>query len=281
MDRKRLTITLRQDLLPRIDEVIDGSRIRNRSHAIEYLLSQSLGASINKAFILAGGRGIKMRPLTYEIPKSLLPINGKPILEYTIQSLRDSGFKDIYILIGHLGDKIVTHFGDGSRFGVKITYINEKKELGTAAPLTYVEKYLKRSPFIMMYGDVLADINIDDFVDTHKSHSGLATVAVTSSAKPQEFGVVRLHGNRIVSFNEKPQGKKNVSHFINAGMFVFNPEIFKYVPKRGQAMLEFDVFPRLAREGKLYSHPFSGQWYDVGTPAIYEEALREWKKRRS
>ena len=278
MDRKRLTITLKKDLFPLIDEVIDGTRIRNRSHAIEYLLSQSLGPRIKKAFILAAGRGINLRPLTYEIPKTLIPVQGKPILEYTIELLRDNGLKDLYIHIGHLGEKIVSHFGDGSRFGVKITYIHEKKEQGTAAPLRQVKKYLAKSPFVMMYGDTLIDINLRDLIEFHQAQGGLATVAITSSEKPHEFGVVRLHGNRVVSFREKPEQNKRISHLINAGLFVFNPEIINYVPPSGYSMLEKDVLPKLAGEGKLYGYPFEGQWYDVGTPEVYEEVLKEWKK---
>ncbi|MCH7492905.1 nucleotidyltransferase family protein [Patescibacteria group bacterium] len=170
MDRNRLTITLKKDLLALIDEVIDGTRIRNRSHAIEYLLSQSLKPQANKAFILAAGRGVNMRPFNYEIPKTLIPAKGKHIIEYSIEQLRESGFKDIYILVGHLGEKIVAHFGDGSRFGVKITYLKEKKEHGTAAPLRQASQYLKRTPFVMMYGDILIDINIRDFGEFHQSH---------------------------------------------------------------------------------------------------------------
>ncbi len=278
MDRKRLTITLKKDLLPLVDEVVDGSRIRNRSHAIEYLLTQALGPQARKALILAAGRGVNMRPFTYEIPKTLIPVHDKPILEYSIELLRNAGFKDIYILVGHLGEKIISHFGDGERFGVKITYIKEKKEQGTAAPLRQAKKYLQHDPFLMLYGDVLINIDLKDLVEFHQTHKGVGSVAVTSSGKPYEFGMVRMHGNKIVKFVEKPDKKKGVSHFINAGLFVFNPGIFKYIPSSGYSMLEKDVFPKLAKEGQLYGYPFEGQWFDVGTPEIYEEALADWKK---
>lgn len=278
MDRTRLTITLKKDLLPLVDEVIDGTRIRNRSHAIEYLISQNMTPPSKKALILAAGRGVNMRPFTYEIPKTLLPVKGKPILEHSIDMLRDNGFNDIYILIGHLGDKIVSHFGDGSRFGVKITYLKERKELGTAAPLRQAKQYLQRSTFLMLYGDVLIDINLKDFVEFHRAHHGVATMAVTSTDQPHEFGVVQLHGNAVVKFTEKPEKGKRVSHFINAGLFMLSPEIFKKISKSGFSMLEKDVFPALARERKLYGYPFEGQWYDVGSPEIYEEALKEWKQ---
>ena len=123
MDRKRLTITLKNSLLRRVDETVDGAKIRNRSHAIEFLLSRALPPQIKKAFILAGGEGVKMRPFTYEMPKPMIPFRGKPLLEHTIGFLRKHGIKDYLINIDYLGEKIEKHFGDGSSFGVNIIYI--------------------------------------------------------------------------------------------------------------------------------------------------------------
>lgn len=103
-------------------------------------------------------------------------------------------------------------------------------------------------------------------------------MALTSYDKPYEFGVVRLHGNRIVKFTEKPEKGKRISHLINAGLFVCQPEILNYIPKKGKSMLEKDVFPKLVEENKLYGYPFEGQWFDVSTPEVYEEVLKEWQQ---
>ncbi len=276
--RERLTITMKEDLLSLIDDVIDGDRIRNRSHAIEYILSQTLQPKVKKAFILAGGKGLRMRPFTYEIPKTLIPIHGKPLLEYTIETLKDNGFRDIYILIGHLGEKIEAHFGDGSNFGVRITYIREFKENGTAAPLRQAKKYFQNSDFLMIYGDTLFEINLKEMVEFHKMNNGLMTMAVTSSDKPHEFGVVSLSGNKVESFKEKPGKQKGISHFINSGIFIMNSKIIDYIPTKGYSMIEKDIIPKLVKEGKLFAYPFAGHWYDIGTPKIYEEVLKEWKK---
>lgn len=219
-----------------------------------------------------------MRPFTYEIPKTLIPVQGKPILEYSIELLRDAGLKDICIHVGHLGDKIIAHFGDGARFGVKITYVKEKQEQGTAGSLRLAKKYIGHSPFVLLYGDVLININLRDFIDFHQSHGQLGTMAITSSANPYEFGVVKLHGNKVVKFTEKPDKKKSTSHFINAGLFIFSPKVLNLIPVKGFSMLEKDVLPQLATTNQLYGYPFEGQWYDVGTPEIYEEVLREWKR---
>ena len=182
MDRERLTITLRKDVLKRLDKTIDGNRIRNRSHAIEYHLNQSLPPSIDKALILAGGRGVNMRPFTYEMPKTMIPIKDKPILEYTIEHLRDAGIRELIINIGHLGEKIEKHFGDGKKYGVHIEYIREKKEQGTAGALRLAKEKIKGKPFLLMYGDVLAEIDINDFIDFHVRNWHFATFNVADSA---------------------------------------------------------------------------------------------------
>lgn len=279
MERERLTITLRKDLIPLIDEVIDGTRIRNRSHAIEYLLSQSLGPRIRTAVILAGGRGIQMRPFTYELPKTLIPVQGRPILEHTIELLREYGFHDLIIVVGHLGEKIREHFADGRKFGVRIRYIEEKKENGTAAPLRIVGPLLRRQPFLLVYGDVLIDLNLRDFIDFHRTSGKLATIALTSAADTKEFGVVRLRGTNVVEFLEKSAGGRTTSRLINTGVYVIEPPLLRLIPKSGYSMLEHDVFPKLTKGQQLAGYVFEGQWFDIGTPEIYERALKEWKGR--
>ena len=125
MDRDRLTITLRKDILEKLDNLIDGVTLRNRSHAIESILERSLMPQVTQAVILAGGVGVNMRPFTYEIPKALIPVHGKPLVEYLIEELRDAGIRTIVMATGHLGDKIIDHFGNGSKFGVTIQYSQE------------------------------------------------------------------------------------------------------------------------------------------------------------
>ncbi|MFH0952174.1 MAG: sugar phosphate nucleotidyltransferase [Patescibacteria group bacterium] len=278
MDRERLTITLKKDVIKRLDETIDGARIRNRSHAIEYLLNQSLSPKISKALVLAGGRGISMRPFTYEMPKTMIPLRNKPILEYTIEKLRNAGIRDLLVHIGHLGDKIQSHFGDGKAFGVNITYQTEKNENGTAAPLRTAKSFFKNQPFLLHYGDVVSDIDIHDFIDFHLMASSIASMALTSMAdNPADFGVVRLHGTKVVSFKEKPGKGKRVSSLVNSGIYIFEPKVFNYVPKTGYSMLEKDVIPKLLDDNKLTGYVFSGRWFDISSPEIYEKAIKEWQ----
>ncbi|MBI4067415.1 nucleotidyltransferase family protein [Candidatus Gottesmanbacteria bacterium] len=276
MDRERLTITLKKSVLKQVDDVIDGSHIRNRSHAIEYLLTQSLSPKVSQAVILAGGPGLKMRPFTYEMPKSLFPVSGKPILEHALELLRKHDIRDIIIVVSHLGDKIRDHLGSGRKYGLKITYVKEEKPMGTGGALRMTQKLIDSETFVVLHGDVLIDINLYDLVAFHKDQDAVATLALTSVVDPSIYGSVKLHGVKIVDFIEKPKRGSMTSQLINSGIYVFEPDIFKYIPSQGSYLLE-DIFPKLAREKKLAGFSFEGKWFDIGTPASYERAIKSWQ----
>src|SRR3989344_6485227 len=277
MPKKRITITLDQDLLRRVDGLIDGAKVRNRSHAIELLIGSSLVPKTTKVMILAGGEGVKSPPLPYEFPKSLLPVRGKPLLEHTILALRDQGLSEIYISIGYLGNKIVEHFGNGERLGVRIHYLEQsRKRPGTAQPLLEAQNHFAEDPFLVIYGDVLTKLNLIDLIDFHQNSRALATMALVSVEKPAMWGVASIQGSRIVDFVEKPRQARTRSHLINSGIYVLDPAVFRYIDA-GADRLEKDFFPRLAAEGKLCAYPFEADWYDVSTPAVYEQVLKNWK----
>lgn len=278
MERERLTITLKKEIVNAIDRMIDGSKIRNRSHAIEYMLSKNLLPEKTKVLILTGGEGVKLRPFTYEMPKALLPIHNKPLLQHTIEFMAQNGFKDIIISVGHLGEKIKNYFKDGSGFGVQITYIDQdKKESGTAQPLLQAKKLMGESPFILWYGDVLAEADLFDMLDFHKSNKNVVTMGITSVEKSSDWGVVTLKGSQIVEFNERPEKDYLISHLINAGIYIINAEIFGNI-KNNSKSLELDVLPKLAKEKNLSGYSLEGQWFDVGSLENYEKAVKEWKK---
>lgn len=277
MDRERLTITLRKSILRKIDNLIDGTKIRNRSHAIEYLVNQSLIPRLSAAVILAGGRGLHMRPFTFEMPKGLFPVGGKPILEHIVELLRKNEIREIIMSIGHLGEKIQEYFGDGKKFGVNIRYLKEEKEAGTGGALSLAKKYITGDTFLVIHGDILIDINIADIVLFHRDHDVTATIALTSVVDPSSFGEVVLHGNRITQFIEKPKKGKQTSQLISCGLYIFEQSIFNYIPKAAISHLE-DVFPILAANKELVGFPFEGRWIDIGTPTAYERAITEWGK---
>ena len=279
MQREKITITLRDDLLKKVDEIVDEDKIRNRSHAIEYLLSQSFLSKVEAALILAGGKGSHMKPLTEKLPKPLLPIQGKPIVEHQIELLRLCDIKEIYVVIGYLGEKIKQYFGDGSTFGVRINYIEQDdKEIGTAHALYLARNFLSNKRFCALYGDILAEINLKDLVEYHGSSNALATIALTSMKYPSSYGVAKLRGERVVEFTEKPKEKDGLSRVISAGIFCFEPEIFGQLSQAKDLALEKDVFPKLAKEGKLTGYVFEGKWFDIGTPEIYARAMKDWGK---
>lgn len=278
MERERLTITLKQSVLRYIDSQIDGVSIRNRSHAIESIISRNMTPGVSQALILAAGQGIKMRPYTYEMPKPMMPVKKRPILEHIINQLRDVDIRDIVIVIGYLGDQIQNYFGDGSRFGVKIRYIEEQKQTGTAGPLRLARQVLHDQPFLMVYGDVLADIDLRAFIDYHLQFGQTATLALTSVPDPSAYGAVRMNGQRVVEIIEKPKNSASVSRLVTAGVQILDPGIYQHIPTKEFSMLEEDVFPVLAKEGKLSGYLFEGKWFDVGTPDVYERALKEWEK---
>lgn len=275
MDRDRLTITLSKSILAKVDALIDGTKIRNRSHAIEYLITQSLTPKITQAVILAGGRGLNMRPFTFEMPKGLFPVGGKPILEHIVERLVAAGIRDIVFSLGHLGDKIREHFGDGKTFGAKITYVIDDRDEGTAGALRHVQPQITVDTFLVTHGDILIDLNPADLIAFHFEQEAIATMALTSVVDPSSYGEVTLHGARITQFVEKPQKGAQNSQLINCGVYVMQRKIFDYIPSTGIARLE-DVFPKLAAEKKLAGFLFEGHWVDIGTPASYERAIREW-----
>lgn len=278
-DRKRLTITLKKSVLSNVDRIIDGTKIRNRSHAIEYLITQSLTPKVSQAVILAGGRGLNMRPFTFEMPKGLFPVGGKPILEYLVEMLVKYDVREIIFSIGHLGGKIKDYFADGKKFGVKITYIQEEKPVGTAGALSLAKKYLKSDTFLLVHGDILIEINLNDFIFFHREQDSLATIALTSVVDPSDFGEVALHGAKITKFVEKPKKGSQTSQLISCGLYVLNKAIFNYFPNSHFGQLE-NIFPRLAKDKKLAGFLFEGKWDDIGTPASYEKAIKAWGGKR-
>ncbi|MBU2638764.1 MAG: NTP transferase domain-containing protein [Nanoarchaeota archaeon] len=273
--KERVTLTIESNILKQIDKRINGSTIKNRSHAVELILRESIGANtLRKGLILAGGKGTRLKPITDEIPKPLLPVHGKPILQYGIELFKKFGINEIILSIGYKGSQIKEYFGNGERFGVTIHYIEETEPLGTAGPLNLARKYLTE-PFVMCNADELKDIDLTDMYIFHKNNHALATIALTTVPDPSNYGVARMQGQKIVEFIEKPPAPP--SNLINAGLYILEPDVLKYVPKKGFAMVEKDVFPKIAAEGKLYGYNFAGQWMDTGTLDRYDRAIKEWK----
>jgi NDP-sugar pyrophosphorylase family protein len=277
MRRTRLTITLKDSVIGNLDQLIDGDKLRNRSHAIEYILSQYFRPLIKKAIILAGGKGENLRPYTYELPKPLLPIKSRPILEYLIEDLRKADIREIIICVGYLGEKIKEYFSDGKKWGVKIIYSEEKHPLGTGGAIEKIYQYVKNQSFIVIHGDILINLNLKDLINFHKEQTSIGTLALTLVKNPSPFGQLKLHGARIVSFHPKTKLGQESSYLVNTGVYILNEDIFHFFPKNKKSFMLEDVLKQLINEKKLSGFVFENQWFDVGTPENYEEAIKNYK----
>ncbi|HLC94521.1 MAG TPA: sugar phosphate nucleotidyltransferase [Patescibacteria group bacterium] len=275
MRRIRLTITLQEGLIENVDHLVDGEKIRNRSHAIEYILLQYLKPHIGKAVILAGGKGEKLRPYTYELPKPLLPIKGRPILEHLIENLRMADVREIILCVGYLGDKIREYFGDGKKWGVKIQYSEEKTPVGTGGAIKKIRAFVKDDPFLVLHGDILTNLNLTDIINFHKDQASKATVALVSTKDPSLFGQFELHGSKIVGFYERTRKGEEKSYLVNTGVYVFNKAIFDYFPNKPAFMLE-NILQNLIGKKELSGFVFEDQWFDVGTAENYGEAIKKY-----
>jgi len=274
--KERITITLEKDIIEQIDKRIDGDVIKNRSSQIEILLSNALGYNMpKKAVILAGGKGERLKPLTEKIPKALVEVNGKTLTEHLFGLFKKFGIREIIMCVGHMREKIIEYYGDGSKFGVNITYIEETSPLGTAGPLRLARKHLDSS-FIVSNGDELKDINLPRMFRLHKRKDALATIALTTVDDPSHYGVARLSGSRILEFVEKPKKNEAPSNLINAGLYIMEPEVLDMISS-GHSMLEKDIFPKIAGMQRLRGYPFAGQWFDTGNMERLEKARKSWK----
>src|SRR3989344_3459224 len=169
-----------------------------------------------------------MRPFTYEIPKALLPLKNKPLLEDLLTNLRDDDVKDIIISINKEQAKIKEAFGNGSRLGVNISYVEEASDLGTGGALAIAKQELKSSPFIIVHGDILTDIDFQELVAFHQASGKVITMALKTVKNTREFGQISLKGNTVTNF--QTSGSKEYSNLVNTGIYVCNQEIFKYLP---------------------------------------------------
>lgn len=276
MNRERLTITLKSDLLKTLDELIDGQRLRNRSHAIEYFLSKSLTEKETKVLILAGGNPVFFKSAGKLLPKAMVSIAGKPLLEHTLVRLKEAKMKDVVISVGEGGEVIREYFKTGSKWGININYLEQSKSVkGTAQALAQAKELMRTGDFLLVYGDVLSEINFMDFYSFHQAQkNSVCTMALSSAETVSMWGLAKMQGSKILNFEEKPEKPKTFSHLVNAGMYFMKPTIFNSIPSTA-VKLESDVFPRLAEESKLSGYAYEGLWIDVSSDAEYKRALKK------
>lgn len=228
-----------------------------------------------RAIILAGGLGERLRPITYEIPKPLLPIKGKPLLEHLLMFLKKYDVKEVTVSVGYKAEMIMKHFGNGKEHGMRIDYIVEKERLGTGGCLNL----LKERPidtFIVMNGDDLTNFNLKDMIYCHKKNGKKATVTLLEVKDPSGYGVVKIKDGLIEEFVEKPDKEKATSNLISSGFYLFEPDVLKVVEGKTKFMIEKEIFPALVKEKELAYYKINTPWFDIGTPERYEQAIKNW-----
>jgi bifunctional UDP-N-acetylglucosamine pyrophosphorylase/glucosamine-1-phosphate N-acetyltransferase len=228
-----------------------------------------------KGYILAAGEGLRMRPLTSNIPKPLLPVAGRPFLEHNIESLKEAGIRDLILLVGWRAQRIREHFGDGKDFGVKIEYVEQKERLGTAHAIGMIKNKIDSS-FFCLYGDVvLTKESVKGMVEHHKKVKG-SVMALTTVEDPRRYGSVIVDAGVVKDIVEKPEVPE--SNLVNAGAYILEPEIFEAIAEtkkssRGEYEIT-DSFKTLIRKSHLYTHLLTGEWIDVARPWDLIEANR-------
>ena len=226
----------------------------------------------NTAVIMAGGKGLRLRPLTSDCPKPMLSVNGKPILEIIIEQCASAGFDNLYISVNYLKEQIIDYFGDGSDWGVYINYLIEDTPLGTAGSLQLLPKKLN-SPFLVLNGDVLSNINLANLMQFHlEQNNASATLCVREYLVDIPFGVVTTNNYDLTGLIEKPQFR----HLINAGIYILEPSLLEYL--QADCYLDMTDLVKSAQEAKqrIVVCPIHENWLDIGRYESLEKARLLW-----
>ncbi len=238
-----------------------------------------------KIVIIAGGKGTRLKDIARDIPKPMVPLNGKPLIEYQLLLAKRYGFTDITILTGHLGEQIQEHFKDGSSRGLNITYFQEKTPLGTAGALKEISLLLKED-FFVFYGDTAMDIDLPAMVRFHKEHKALGTLFLHPNDHPYDSDLVEIdQHNKITAVHSKPHKAGFYRNLVNAALYILNPEILSFIPQGKSSDFGKDIFPAVLRAQKTLNGYVSAEYIkDMGTPERYKavsEALVSGKIARS
>jgi mannose-1-phosphate guanylyltransferase / phosphomannomutase len=227
-----------------------------------------------KAVVMAGGEGTRLRPMTANQPKPLLPVVNKPIMEHVLLLLKRHGFTETVVTVQFLASLVRNYFGDGEDVGMSLQYATEEMPLGTAGSVKNAEDELRADPFLVISGDALTDIDLSALVQYHKDNSALVTVALTRVPNPLEFGIIIVdEDGRIQRFLEKPTWGQVFSDTVNTGIYVMEPEVLAEVPAGVSVDWSGDVFPQLLKSGApLYGWIADGYWEDVGSHESYLKA---------
>ena len=228
-----------------------------------------------KAVILAGGLGTRLRPYTKSLPKPMLPLGGKPILEYEIEWVRKNGIKEIILCVSYLRNKIEDYFGDGKKFGVKIEYAISKKPLATAGQLKTAEKFIDDT-FVCLYGDSIYNFSLRNMIKHHKKSRANVTMSLFDYRFNLKYGVIDTKkSGQVTAWNEKPE----ISAKINIGCYVMEPEVLKLIPKNKEYGMDDVIRKVLVRKKRVSSVISKNGFIDIGDKDTYEKTNEEYSKK--
>ncbi len=228
-----------------------------------------------KAVILAGGLGTRLRPLTNNNPKPMLPIGRKPILEHLIDWTKKNGIKSIVLCVSYLRETIEDHFGDGERFGIKIEYAVSKKQLATAGQLKTAEKFIE-GDFVCMYGDSIFNFNLKNMIKQHSTKKALITMSLNEYKTNLPYGVIKTsRSGRVISWDEKPEIKANV----NMGCYIMNSKVFDLIPKNKPYGMDEVIKKAMKRKDIVNSFITKKGFSDIGNKESYKKACEEYDKK--
>jgi len=220
----------------------------------------------NLVVIMAGGRGMRLRPLTKNIPKPMLKVGDRPILQTIIEKFIESGYDNFVICVNYKSKVIIDYFGNGKKFGAKIEYIHEKIRMGTAGAVSLIKKKIKE-PFFVINGDILINLDFEKMLNFHQEHNSKATMCIKEYNVKLPYGEVKVKQENIDTIEEKPEHK----FFVNAGIYILNPKCIKLIPKKFFDMTS--LFKKMInKKEKIVSFPLGENWLDIGRSNDYDKA---------
>lgn len=230
-----------------------------------------------QAVILVGGKGTRLRPVTYDVPKALVPLRNQPFMGYMVDFLRDGGIEKATLSMGYLPDPIQDYFSRREDLGdFAINYAVEESALGTAGGIKNATGDDVDGPVVAVNGDVLSGLNLGELIEAHQNSDALATITLTSVEDPTAYGLVEVDSEMLVHrFLEKPAYDEVTTNVVNAGIYVLEPEVLEMIPEGREVSIEREIFPRLQEQGRLRAHVSSAYWQDIGTPKSYISASHD------
>lgn len=223
-----------------------------------------------EAVILAGGKGTRLYPYTTDIPKPLVPVGDRPIVEILLRRLKKAGVSRAHLAVSHFAEQVIDTIGDGKKLGIDIRYTIENRPLGTVGPLRLITNLPEH--FIVANGDVISDIDINDLYRYHTQSNALLTIAVQKRTERIDYGVLQSDPNgRVLNFTEKPASEL----FVSMGIYIFARDVLRFIPDNSPFGFDQLVVSLLEHNERVMSYPFCGFWLDVGRPDDLERAIRE------